>query len=163
MQPVPADGLLHPMALCAIGFLLLNDHVLKAVAPSPITGKLSDIAGLAFFPLVLVGIWEVAAAVRGRWIRPGWISLTVSIAVTAVVFTLVKTTSEGSFAFGWTIGGMQWPVVSAVSILVGQQAPPLVASVVVTDPTDLVALPALVVSALVGSRRLRPLEPQISP
>jgi hypothetical protein len=30
---VPADALLHPVALAAIGVLLLNDHVLKDVAP----------------------------------------------------------------------------------------------------------------------------------
>ncbi|MCC6617494.1 MAG: hypothetical protein IT341_00485 [Chloroflexi bacterium] len=46
---VPADGLLHPVVLGAIGLLLLNDHVLKTTTPGFVTGKLSDFAGLAFF------------------------------------------------------------------------------------------------------------------
>src|SRR5690606_8292496 len=50
-RPVAGDGLLHPAPLAAIGLLLLNDHWLKAAFPGSITGKLSDFAGLAFFPL----------------------------------------------------------------------------------------------------------------
>lgn len=43
----------HPISLLAIGVLLLNDHVLKAASPSWFTGKLSDFAGLYFFPFIV--------------------------------------------------------------------------------------------------------------
>lgn len=42
-----------PATLGSIGLLLLNDHVLKAAFPSVLTGKLSDFAGLFFFPFLL--------------------------------------------------------------------------------------------------------------
>jgi hypothetical protein len=38
--------LAHPYFTCALALLALNDHVLKGVAPSVVTGKLSDFAGL---------------------------------------------------------------------------------------------------------------------
>jgi len=43
----------HPATLISISLLLFNDHVLKIAAPSPLTGKLSDFAGLFFFPFLL--------------------------------------------------------------------------------------------------------------
>ncbi|MDH3943141.1 MAG: hypothetical protein OEV06_03505 [Anaerolineae bacterium] len=46
-------ALSHPASLAAIVLLLVNDHILKASAPSPLTGKLSDFAGLLFFPFLL--------------------------------------------------------------------------------------------------------------
>ena len=45
--------LIHPATLLCIGLLVLNDHLFKAVAPSWSTGKLSDLAGLFFFPFLL--------------------------------------------------------------------------------------------------------------
>ena len=65
-EPVPADLLLHPAAFGAIVLLVLNDHIFKAAFPGPITGKLSDVAGLIIAPLVLVALVEVALwAARG--------------------------------------------------------------------------------------------------
>jgi hypothetical protein len=46
-------ALCHPFSLASIALLLLNDHLLKRLAPSLLTGKLSDFAGLFFFPLLL--------------------------------------------------------------------------------------------------------------
>ncbi len=43
----------HPVSLLCIGLLLLNDHVLKTAIPSWLTGKLSDFAGLFFFPFIM--------------------------------------------------------------------------------------------------------------
>jgi hypothetical protein len=56
-----AQHLCHPIALGAVAVLAANDHLLKgsALLPTAITGKLSDVAGLFFFPLLL------SAAVRG--------------------------------------------------------------------------------------------------
>jgi hypothetical protein len=41
-----------PLVMASIVVLLVNDHLLKAAAPSWVTGKLSDFAGLFFFPFV---------------------------------------------------------------------------------------------------------------
>lgn len=45
----------HPLPLAAVGLLALNDHLLKGsgVLPGRLTGKLSDFAGLFFFPMLL--------------------------------------------------------------------------------------------------------------
>jgi len=46
----------HPLSLLSIALLLLNDHVFKVVSPSWLTGKLSDFAGLFFFPFIVASI-----------------------------------------------------------------------------------------------------------
>ena len=38
--------------------MIVNDRVLKVRYPSEVTGKLSDFAGLVFFPLFLVAAAE---------------------------------------------------------------------------------------------------------
>src|SRR5512138_134848 len=43
----------HPATVSSILLLLINDHVLKTVSPSWLTGKLSDFAGLFFFPFIV--------------------------------------------------------------------------------------------------------------
>ena len=45
---------LHPLSLAAMVMLGLNDHVFKASGSLPawLTGKLSDVSGLFFFPLL---------------------------------------------------------------------------------------------------------------
>ena len=58
----PGDLLLHPIAVLAVAVLVINDHVLKGLAPGLLTGKLSDLAGLLFFPLLLASVVELAAS-----------------------------------------------------------------------------------------------------
>jgi len=49
---VALDALSHPLSVGATGLLILNDHVLKSAMPGLVTGKLSDFAGLFFFPFL---------------------------------------------------------------------------------------------------------------
>jgi hypothetical protein len=51
-----ARELCHPLVVAAVSVLVINDHLLKGAGPLPavITGKLSDVAGLFFFPILLV-------------------------------------------------------------------------------------------------------------
>jgi hypothetical protein len=73
----------HPLPLAAVLVLVVNDHVLKGagLVPSWLTGKLSDVAGLFFFPVLLVSL---ARGVRLR------LSPSRAAAVTAVAFAAVK-------------------------------------------------------------------------
>jgi hypothetical protein len=51
------DLLRSPLLLLAVGVLLLNDFVLKAAFHDGITGKLSDVAGLAAFTIFCCALW----------------------------------------------------------------------------------------------------------
>jgi WD40 repeat protein len=78
----------HPAALVGVALLLLNDHVLKTAAPSPLTGKLSDFAGLFFFPFLLAALLGVGL---DRLRIPARTTGQLAIALTGVWFALVKT------------------------------------------------------------------------
>src|SRR5262245_58340441 len=94
--------IVHPAALLAIAVLVANDHVLKDAWPGWLTGKLSDFAGLTFFPLLLVSICSlvrppgaVADIVRRTWICS---------ATTALVFSLIKTWPAAADAYRVVLG-----------------------------------------------------------
>lgn len=54
--------LCHPLPIGMAAVVALNDHLLKAAWPGWVTGKLSDVAGLAFFPVLLVALADVCAS-----------------------------------------------------------------------------------------------------
>ena len=130
--------MLHPLALGAVALLALNDRILKAAYPSWWTGKLSDFAGLLFFPWFLVSVWELAAWLLGRRWRAGPRILGVAIGLTLVVFT--------SLQISPALGVFYEHAVSAF----WEHFPPAYRSWLrlgtvrhTADPTDLVALPML--------------------
>lgn len=85
---------IHPLPLTAVAILILNDRYLKAAYPSAVTGKLSDVAGLFFFPLFLCALIGLSAnVVTGRRENIYWINrplLVSAILFTAALFTCVK-------------------------------------------------------------------------
>jgi len=139
----PGGALLHPAALLSIAVLIANDHLLKAMYGNWITGKLSDFAGLVFFPLLLVSVWEL---VRNR--GPSRAALDVACVATAIGFTLAKTTTVGSLAFQWGLGLAQWPF----RVLAGDSLAPVAH---VMDATDLIALPSILLAWWIGAARTR--------
>lgn len=128
MKPQPAFALSlraikHPLALLSIGLLLLNDHVLKVIAPSPLTGKLSDFAGLFFFPSLLAAVFALPLAslhVRSRRVAA------LAFGITAIWFAGMKTVPAVNHWSEWLAG-----------VVVGNPVR------IVLDPTDLIALVAL--------------------
>ena len=127
------EGLRHPIALLAIAVLVLNDHVLKAAFPGFLTGKLSDVAGLASFPLVLVAFWQLLDGPVRRQ-RSGQRPVIVAASVTAIAFALVKTVPAAAAAFGAAIGSAQWLAGLATAPLLGGGLPELRPAVVIVDP-----------------------------
>ena len=152
---VPADGLIDPIALAAVLLLLINDHVLKQIWPGVVTGKLSDVAGLAFFPLVPLGVWEIGLSLAGRWRGPRARPVIVAAALTGVAFVLVKTTAAGATAFGWAISFGQWLPAALAGLVTGHASQMGQPAAVVRDATDLIALPALLLAVYAGLRRPR--------
>ena len=76
----------HPIILLSIAVLLLNDHIFKALTPSWVTGKVSDFAGLFFFPFlmgVFLQTWNPKRISSRR-------SLLISFVLTGIVFASIK-------------------------------------------------------------------------
>lgn len=141
----PRPPILHPVTIAAIALLILNDHVLKGAWPGLVTGKLSDAAGLVFFPLLLVAAGQVGlGAVAPRWV-PGPRAVWLAVAMTGVVFALAKVVPLAADAYRVGLGALQWPLAAIGALAAGAAIPPVGPVVFARDPTDLVALPALLI------------------
>jgi len=107
----------QPLTVGATAVLLLNDHVFKQAWPGLVTGKLSDVAGLVVAPPVLGLLLGLFRADR--------IGAAAAVLLTGAGFALVKLTHAGA-----EFASAAWSVVNGPSV-------------VLADPSDLVALPAL--------------------
>ena len=132
------EPLLHPLTLASMALLGLNDHWGKEAYPGLLTGKLSDFAGLVFFPLLLELPLELLGVGGPRHRR------LVAVLLTALGFTAVKVLPEATAVWN----GLFTLVYG--SLIPGTQARLL------TDPTDLVALSSLVLALLLPSRSAIP-------
>lgn len=139
-------ALLHPLVLGAIALLAINDHLLKGAAPGVLTGKLSDVAGMVFFPIFLAALLELVR-VRGRLV------LGCAIA-TGLVFAATKTIPPAAEAYRYGLAVLQWPFHAVLSLLRGHGAPGVTPVAMTMDPTDLIALPALAVPVWLTRQRI---------
>lgn len=139
--------LAHPIGVAAVALLALNDHVLKAAFPGFVTGKLSDVAGMIFFPLFLASVAPIVAP-RAR----ADCTLLVACLATALVFAATKTLPFANelYRVGWA--GMQWPFRALRALVAQRPLPGLAKVVLVRDPSDLVAVPFVIVAYVVGAR-----------
>jgi hypothetical protein len=152
---VPGSGMLHAVPLGALVVLVLNDHWWKRVHPSFVTGKLSDVAGLIFFPLLLQAIGEIGLAWAGVSWGPSRRALLVAIVATALVFGLAKTWPPMNALVRSGDAALRWPLRLVWAIAHHRAVPPLGTSALVRDPSDLAALPAVLAGLWVRRRRLR--------
>ncbi|WIX84670.1 hypothetical protein [Amycolatopsis sp. DG1A-15b] len=118
--------LAHPLTVGATAVLLVNDHVLKPAWPGLVTGKLSDVAGLVVAPPVL-------GLLLGLFLA-GRVAAAAAVLTTGAGFALVKLTAGGA-----GVASAAWSVVNGPSVILA-------------DPADLVALPALGLSWWVWRR-----------
>ncbi|RKE22713.1 hypothetical protein [Streptomyces sp. TLI_171] len=112
----------HPGTLLAVLLLAFNDRVAKHGWPGGLTGKLSDVAWMVVAPPVFALLPTAVLRLRGD--RPA----AVGIAFTAASFAFAKSTAAGAESASrlWSLTGVE--------------------SRTVADRTDLLALPALMVS-----------------
>ena len=136
---LPANELLAPLPLLALGVLALNDYVLKPSSlPHWLTGKLSDLGGLFAFPLVATAAFDLILlgvsrlGLRTDYTLRRW-KLATAIGLTLVVFTAMKLSPQIA---GW--------IASTLSIL----RP----STVLADPTDVLTVVVLVGTWFYGRR-----------
>ena len=127
----------HPATLAAIGLLLVNDHLLRRIWPSALTGKLGDFAWLFFIPLLVAVLVALVLPGRGprRAVAVGWLAF----GSVAIVFAAAKTVPVvhesvivlAEHVLGFTVGWRR-------------------------DPTDLVGLVGLAAGAALWVRTPEP-------
>jgi hypothetical protein len=123
--------------------LVVNDWVLKPrFGPSAVTGKLSDVAGLVFAPVVLsaaIGLALRALAGLGARVDPSLSRrrLLACTIATALVFAAVKLDASAA------------RLVADLLSLLGRSA------TIYVDRTDLACLPALAIALWIGRDELR--------
>jgi hypothetical protein len=133
--------LLSPIFLVALAALIVNDHFIKGHFPGVISGKLSDVAGLIFFPILLVAVAELGAlGLPGRpFATARWFLY--AAAITAVGYVGVKYTFIGQHLY---LNINQW--IASVIDPSGALTPRRI----VVDPWDLLPLMALVIPVIAG-------------
>ena len=151
-NPVPGDRLLRPLALVALVVLVVNDHWLKYQWPGTVTGKISDAAGLVFFPVLLVAILEVGRKLLGKTPWSQRYDALGACALTGIAFTSVKATTAGQASYAWALGVVRWPFQAIYFGALGMPLPPLDDVAIARDVTDLVTLPFLILAYLVARR-----------
>ncbi len=121
LRPLAARrALLHPLWIASLGLLAANDHFFKGsgLLPSIVTGKLSDFAGLVVAPTLLAVLLRLSS-------RKG---LTFAHLATGIVFAAIKVSPTLARLFESIagLGPFSWSIT--------------------VDPTDLFALPSLLLS-----------------
>lgn len=155
-SPVWGEPLLHPVCLLSMAVWWLNDHLGKVYAPSALTGKASDVAGLIVFPL---WVWclldRVAASAVPRVYSTNrtFRLATLYVVTTAVcVWFALMNVSESVGAthrdlWTWIYGNLH-----AVLARVGGYWPTRAHHTV--DARDLWTLPAALVAVWIGRRSI---------
>jgi hypothetical protein len=151
--PRPASGFLQPLPLVALAVLALNDHVLKGSAPGWLTGKLSDVAGMVFFPLLLQAMWELLRARLGGAWGPSRRVLVACAAATAVVFGAMQVWPLAGDAYRWGLGALQWPAQALRLLASGRPVQGVHPVHLTPDPSDLLTVPFVLVAVATGWRR----------
>ena len=146
---VPGALLLHPVVLAAIAGFLVNDHVLKPAYPGWLTGKLSDVAGLIFFPVLIAAVAELVSPIARRHAAA---TLVLAVAVTGLTYVAMLLVPAGGDGYRWFLGVLQWPFRIVGALAAGTPLPAITPVRFAADPTDLITLPALLVPLVLAIR-----------
>ena len=135
-REMPGAVLLSPAAVASAIVVLVNDLWLKRVHPGVLSGKLSDLALCVFFPLFLFAVFEWAGAVSRR-LRIERADV-VACFVAGAYFAAIKA----------------WPAATHAHVAWLSALVPGWRFRAVSDPTDLLCLPAMALAWwTLGARR----------
>jgi hypothetical protein len=116
-RALPLGEFLHPLPLLALTALAINDHLLKGahLLPMWLTGKISDFAGLFFFPLLLTAAGDCLLMLVARttgwridFSLRRWKLVAACLATAAVAVPLELSESFGRF-YTETLGRLGFP------------------------------------------------------
>lgn len=138
--------LCHPVFVLGLATLIVNDHYLKRVQPGWVTGKLSDFAGLIVAPIFIASVIEVAGSLTGRPTSRRRVTAVTALGV-GLVFSLIQLVPTATQLYA-SIGGTTARLAFGA---LGQGAGGGPANVT-ADPTDLIALPALLAAVWIAAR-----------
>jgi hypothetical protein len=130
--------MLHPVCLLALGLWWLNDDVFKPAYHNWLTGKLSDVACMVVFPVLLLSLVQWARSLAGvRW-EPSSSHVLATVLGVGLLFAGINLSA--------TVGELYKDACFAVLypfsfVLSGPGSVPVITHT--QDATDLVALPAL--------------------
>lgn len=122
----PIDFFIHPLPLLAVVLTAVNDHYLKYKYPNFLTGKISDFAGLFYFPLFISAVVVLSIRLFQKDYVFNARLLTVMILLTDMIFCGLKLNQTAKDFF------VNWFSKHLFSITV------------TSDATDLIALSASV-------------------
>ncbi len=128
-----APEFFSPAPLLAVALLATNDHLLKDAFHNAVTGKLSDVAGCFFLPL-FVSAFLVFVTPWSLRVRVGLGAL-----ATVALFVPVKVSPAAA--------GSVCRAIEQLSIPLG-----IGAQHIVSDPTDLLAVPMTFLAVLYAQR-----------
>lgn len=124
---------IHPIPLVSVVIMALNDHFLKYQFHNALTGKLSDVMGIFFFPLYLCAIYILMRSLLGQSkIKLESCHLLVSIGITSIIYTVINTSLEVAQFYELVMGKIGFP------------------SKVTLDASDLLVLPVCLFTYLFG-------------
>ncbi len=146
-QPGPGAVLTHPVIIAMLVLWIVNDHLLKDLLANALTGKLSDVASLAVFPLIPVTMYEIWCGLRGhepKYMKP---VLLLSLASTGSVMIGINVSAYWADAYRVGLGLCQWPFYAIAHFISGDTLPPTHTVHLTMDPTDIWTLPSLAIPA----------------
>lgn len=141
---LPVEELTHPAVIAAIVLLGINDWYLKTRFPGFLTWKLSDFAGIMFFPLLLTAMADTWLLVCNFFLRKAGRTL-------AFNDSLNRTKLLGCIAFTGVFFSLLKLFPACAGVFVSCMKAAGIHSRISADATDLVALVMLVPAYLVGS------------
>lgn len=140
----PGSLALHPAVLAAVLIVLINDQIFKAAAwfPALLSGKLSDVAGLFAFPVIVVSCGELLTKRIASARSCGLVAI-----LTITVFSAAKISHDFSLILGeaWTLG------LAPLRFVLGRDQSDTISFA--QDTSDLLALPAAIASVMVSHVR----------
>jgi hypothetical protein len=144
----PGAVLLHPLTLAFLTLWIVNDHVLKQAYPGLLSGKLSDVASLVVFPLLMLASVELVWPSLSKTARR--IVLGLAVAATGSVMISIKLFEPAAWVYREGLGALQWPFYAAHAWLRGVDLPGLRSVHLAMDASDILTLPSLSIAVWIA-------------